>query len=718
MLEQLRVHPASFPEPVDVPRASRTEAFPIKTLFDILRRRRLAVFVCLLGTLALGAAYVVLSPKKYGATATLLIDSRLAQLSQTEASATIVDQAAVESQIELLKSEKILLAVIDKLDLVNDPEFGKRSSDETPTPTPAATELAKRKALAIMSANLWVTRVGRSYLVSVTYNSPDPAKASRIANDVADAYISDQIGAKVQAAKDQNVWLDAQVSEMRSRAALAYRAVQDFKTEHDINPLRDLGVQQDIDRVTAEASRARATTITIRAGLDRKESLLAGPLRKKGSVPDGAVLRSFADAQLDALSARFSEIESKLSTAKVADPQSAADRQSVVTALWSRIESLSQQDRADWIAASAQQQALDNQLADMRLRDTRARLVQERLRELETEAATSRSLYESYLNQLTHAAQQQPVPASDARVISAATTPLVPTTPKTALMIVLAVMGGLVLGLAMTVLLESLDDVVRTRERLEEVTGLHCLGIVPKVRWRDRRRRKGDIFERLQKGFPRLSASGPRSRGADTLRGLQLAASMGGRAGGATVVGVTSAVPGEGKSTIVANLGVSAERAGRRVLLVDCNRRHPSLSDVVRPEATLLAVDGSLHHVVTMGEGLDILPLAGADDIDGAELPDPQVLDALIGEARARYDLIILDLPAILPLSELRSMTHLMDTVVLVTRWGKTTRAQVDRALARLAMPDRLLGAVLNRVTLGTMRRFEGSKSHIYADRA
>ena len=114
------------------------------------------------------------------------------------------------------------------------------------------------------------------------------AKAMRISNAVAEAYISDQVGAKVQTARDQNAWLDAQVVEMRSRASKAYRAVQDFTTAHDINPMRDLGVQQDIARLSADVSRDRAAFVTRRAAMERAQELLAGPLERDGRVPDGS----------------------------------------------------------------------------------------------------------------------------------------------------------------------------------------------------------------------------------------------------------------------------------------------------------------------------------------------------------------------------------------------------------------------------------------------
>ena len=428
------------------PQDSEAGASPLslQSLLDVVRRRWLALALCILGTLALAGIYILITPQKYSATITLLIDSRLAQLSQTDGSAAVVDQAAVESQIELLRSEKIIQSVIEKLNLVSDPELGSTTSNGSAASAaakvpddrggvigtlmgkllpwgrtarePTSPDAPLRRTVAIVTANLYVTRIGRSYLVSVTYNSVDPIKAARIANEVAGAYISDQIGAKIQAAKEQNAWLDAQVNEMRSRAAQTYRAVQDFKGANDINPLRDLGVQSEMDRLASEVSRLRALTISARAEYERTAALVSSPAATSGKMPDVGALRALSDPDVDRLAGRIAGPETGSastgngsrvpgSNEQTAGP---ADRASLISQLWARISQLASAQRTKWQDASTKQQSLEGTLGAMRLRDTRARLIQERLRELETEAATSRSLYESYLNQLTHAAQQQP----------------------------------------------------------------------------------------------------------------------------------------------------------------------------------------------------------------------------------------------------------------------------------------------------------------------
>ena len=717
MLETLRPVQPVYPEVSRGPRIEPASAISLSFLLDALRRRWIVLALAIGLMVVLGTAYALLTPKKYAATASLLIDTRLAQLSQTDAAASVVDQAAVESQIELLRSEKMLTSVINKLDLLQDPEFGSatsQDSDEAPT-TPG---VALRRAIAIMTANLGVSRVGRSYLVSVTYNSPDSIKAARIANAVAAAYIADQIDAKVQAAKDQNAWLEAQVTERRAYAAQTYRNVENFKDTHDINPMRDLDTQQESDRLSSEASRAHAATITARANLDRTQALLT-ELTPKAPLPV-ASLRALQDPGLNALLGGYggampAGADGGTGVPSTAGPADGAGAD-VHNAVRDRLAAIEADQRGTWQTAAAKQQSVDSELGDVRLRDTRSRLIQERLRELETEAASSRSLYESYLNQLTHAAQQQPVPASDTRVISPATVPLYPSSPKKRLIVPLAGIAGAMLGLMSIFAIESLDKVIRTRDRLVAATDLPCLGVIPRVAFR-RLRRSGSPMERLRDGFPLLGAAGPRSKAADALRSLQLAAISSPGTSSAPVLGVTSAVAGEGKTTVALNLAFSAHQAGRRVLLVDANLRDPRLSELVLPDGESTVAEYSLSRAVSVDTGFDILPASPENTIAGAELPDLRLFGAALVEARTRYDLVIVDLPAILPLSELQAVVSWTDLLVLVTRWGSTTSIQIERALERLSEANCLFGAILNAVNIRVMRRYEGSVSHSYADR-
>ena len=732
MLEHLRLNPSNLLKADHSIKPAVSEQPMVKSLFDIVCRRRLLLISCLILALSFDAAYIKLVRAKYAATVTLLIDFRRAQLSQTDVA--IVDQGAVDSQIELLRSEKILLAVVKKLNLVQDPEFNKNILSEAELAAdPSAADLAIRRVIATINDNLSVSRVGKSYLVGVTFKSTDPFKAARIANEVADEYTVDQIDSKVQVTKDENAWLATQVSELRERAGGAYKAVQDFKMGHDINPLRDLDAEKNVLALTAQLAEARGVASGLADRLSRATRLLASSGHSQNQMPEVSVLQAFHDKTLEGLIVSWVQANSQLkNTSDTQDKRPATDQiseriSSLDRDIWDRISVMAQQSRSDWITAYATQQGLENRLAEAKLKASVTLDAEGRLGQLETSAATSRSLYESYLNQLTNAARRQTVPSSDARVISAASVPLLPTWPKRPLLVIISIVCGISLGLAISFALDSFDETVRTRRRLEEMLGLKCLGVIPSVpSWR---RPSGADARGWLVNYDPMGGVDPTSRrgarraknyirAAAALRRLGFLASVSGSPGG--VVGVTSAVAGEGKSTVAVNMALSSVNTGSKVLLIDCNVLHPTLTMSVTQDRDLgrenVGDIFGLSNVVRLESGLEVLPLPPGDGFDRADLPDIRFLRDILHEARAAYDLVIVDLPAILPHSGLVAIAHMLDVIILVTRWGVTRSPQVERAVSSMGISDRLLGFVLNGVDIDAIRRFEGSLHSSYAD--
>ena len=192
----------------------QTLAESVGVVLDFLRRQYRPIAIAVAIAVALGFIYLLTTPPTYTATASLLIDTKNAQLFQRQSTASDmpIDTGMVESQVEILKSETIALAVIDKLHLDQDPEFlnpprglvstllgvvfGLFSSHE-----PASDFVTKRAAVAVFQSRLEIKRVGLTYVISVGFRSPNPDRAAEIANAVANAYIDDQLESTYAAAR-------------------------------------------------------------------------------------------------------------------------------------------------------------------------------------------------------------------------------------------------------------------------------------------------------------------------------------------------------------------------------------------------------------------------------------------------------------------------------------------------------------------------------------
>ena len=197
--------------------------------------------------ITLGFIYLLTAAPSYTATTAMLIDTKKIQLFQQQSMVNDVpiDASSVESQVEILKSENIALAVIKRLHLTEDPEFVRPSggpigallglmtgwfaSDEPPSEF----ELT-RAAVGTFGSRLNIRRVGLTYVILIAFRSFNPDRAAEVANAVAEAYIDDQLEAKYKSARRAGTWLQARLRELREQASTAERTVVAFKNKNEM----------------------------------------------------------------------------------------------------------------------------------------------------------------------------------------------------------------------------------------------------------------------------------------------------------------------------------------------------------------------------------------------------------------------------------------------------------------------------------------------------
>ena len=314
--------------------------------------------------------------------------------------------------------------------------------------------------------------------------------------------------------------------------------------------------------------------------------------------------------------------------------------------------------------------------------------------------------------------QQQSVPMTEARIITRASPPLAKSSPKSLLILTVATMGGLALGLALAVLREISDRMFRTSSQVEAELKTECLALVPKIK------SGGNVPSMptsgpaniptsriipLSAGLCREVINSPLSRFAESIRAVKVATDLGSVAKANKVIGITSSLPNEGKSTIAASLAQLSAHGGARVILVDCDLRHPSLSQELVPNATaglmdVLTESASLEEVIWTDPSskLSFLPVVTKSRLTHtSEILASDAFRRLFDQLRRSYDYVIVDLSPLAPVVDVRSTAHLVDSYVLVIEWGKTKIDVVEHALnAARGVYDNLLGVVLNKVDL------------------
>jgi succinoglycan biosynthesis transport protein ExoP len=280
--------------------------------------------------------------------------------------------------------------------------------------------------------------------------------------------------------------------------------------------------------------------------------------------------------------------------------------------------------------------------------------------------------------------------------------------------------GGTLLGFMIAIGIDLVDRKLRTRKDAEATAGAEFLGYFPAIpgssstrtspfqlEGRSSRGRRHARFDYVKRA--------PFSIAAETIRAVKIAADQSHGGKGSRVIGVVSSVPGEGKSTLAANLAYLVAHSGSSVLLVDGDLRNPTLSRRLSPDAKL-----GLANLLEGSESLESirrndpsLPLDFVPAPSGAEVAHT---NEAIGSARMRtflddalvdYDYVVVDLPPLLPVVDVRVAAHLIDAFLLVIEWGSTPREVVLDALSSVpAVQAKLLGTVLNKARLARLSRY------------
>jgi polysaccharide biosynthesis transport protein len=695
--------------------------------------------------IVVGATIVALTPSRYTAQTDMIIDTKKVTWTQTEMASEnrLVEDASVESEIETTKSEKVATAVIRKLHLDEDPEFigagqGLRRRilslfkfDSGPKPVPSKDEVL-RGVLDGVRGNLLVTRLGRSYIEQIAFTSLDPQKAATIANAFADAYVEDQLQAKFEATRRASVWLEQRIGELRQQASDAYKAVQDFKSDNGIIIGVDgkLASEVELDQLGIALAKARADTSQARAKLDRISRVLEQRSDKESlSIPDPVVTDALSNPVITKLRQQFLDDQNKESewSARYGSDHTAArnlraEMAALQRAIWDEISRIAESYKSELQIAKSQEESIDKRMVEVFQKSATTRQSQVRLRELETAANTYRGIYETFLSRFTQSVQQQSFPSTEARIVTVASPPNGRSSPKLGLTLALAAICGLGLGLMLAFAREQMNRQIHTRAELEKLLGTSCLAVLPAFARNKPALRKLRGATRESSAFRQISEVAPFSATAEALRYIKVAIDL--HPTGGKVIAIVSALPGEGKTTVAAGFAAFMAKSGARTLLIDADLRNPTLTRSLGYNnapglLNLVADKAELEDLVITDSTykFDFLPSSTrTKPTNSSDVLNSPAIKEMLRAAKSNYDYVLVDLPPILPVVDVKAAAHLFEAFVLVVEWGSTSTDEIFKAAnVSPIVSERLLGAVLNKADEAVMRRFEGYSDRGYA---
>ena len=732
----------------------------VNSALGFLRRQYSVIIFTAALAFASSAIYLRVTPPTYTGQVKVLFANPRAQFvpQQSMLAEAPLDGAQLETQIEILKSKAVATSVINQLRLADDPDFKASGRSLSSVwqgirgwfgSAPLDPQFERQDGptdglVAAFDRRLSAVRLGYSTVIEISFSDSNPARAAAIANAIANAYITDQLNAKYEANRTATTWLQDRLKELAQQALTAERGVNAFKSQNNIvaagGKLMD---EQQVAELNSRLVVVRAQTSDALARLNRLENILSSNAADSASIGnlDASGSEALSNPIINSLRQQYleygrreSEWSARFGRDHLAVVNLRTRMRGIRTSILDEVRRLAETSRSDFEVAKERQQEIEKQLALAVSQSRTTNSAELTMRELETSAKGYRSLYESFLQRYMGTVQQESFPIAEARVISSASPPQSKSRPKTGSILALGILGGIALGAALGFLREIMDRVFRTSAQVEATLHLPCLSLVPLLRDIEQRRPLPGAAVQADKEFCQRTISRhagmywaatamPLSRFAESIRSIKLAIDLNPTKTSNKIVGITSALPNEGKSTIAASLAQLIGHAGKRVIIVDCDLRNPSLSANLAPNATAGIIDvlsgaRSLEETVWRDPktNLALLPAAkSAPLFHTSEILSAEQTRKLFDKLRANYDYVIVDLPPLAPIVDVRATTPLIDCFILVVEWGRTKIDVVQHALHTAPnVYETSIGTVLNKTDMRAMKRYDNYHNDYY----
>lgn len=713
----------------------RAHGFETQTLADMfrqwgafLRRRFREVLICMVVGGVLGALLVTRMELLYEGKLLLMVEPPARSPLETEASAAAAIDAFVEGQVYIIQSTQVLSDVVARTDLTSQPFFQSEPKGwlegwiETVLATSPALRAedaalldrldpATAHAVRTLRDTLYVNREGDTGIISIRVIANDPDLAARIANTIGSSFVANREVSQFQQASRVAGWLDERAIELQLQLSQAEDAVASFRIDNNLVS-GEPGITLSEQRLTE----LNSELINTRAALAERRAVYA---RATEVVSSGGTTASLPEMQgseifatLRALLLELERRETALGGPSTTNSRMTAlreERAAIQRQLTDEVQRILDLIANEIETLEVREQLIADALTQAGGETGEASRSSVEMRELERRAAAYGALYERYLNNAGLVDESITYLISGVEVIDPANPPLDPRFPTPNAIIIFLLALGAMVGIGIGYGRESMQPGFMTARQVQRTLGRPVLASIPML---PPKASAWDMVRDL-----------PMSPYAEAVRLLrhELSSRDLGRDSGrdsgrdprgrSPVLLMTSAVPGEGKTSLAAALATSASSAGLNVLLIDADLRRGGTTRLFGAERD----EGLTEVMRTRTYGFDDL-VPGAGELDllpkGAPVTSPTDLFAganlprYLAEARKVYDLIVIDGPPVANMADAPLLARLSDSVAFVVRWKDTPRDVVQEALTRLGGDTGKVGLTLNAVDLDVVAQY------------
>ncbi|OEU80363.1 MAG: hypothetical protein BA865_11555 [Desulfobacterales bacterium S5133MH4] len=550
-----------------------------------------------------------------------------------------------------------------------------------------------------------VSPIRNSRLVDVSFQAKDPVLATRIANTLASAYVDQNLEIKLGAAQDAVRWLHTRIGEERNKVEKAEQALLQYKEEQNIVT----NFTSDVEQVTAQKlAQLNSQVVVAESKRVEAETRYEQAMALEGS-PD--MLDSIPEVLNNELIRQIKTMEVELYKRMSKFSKKYGQRHPRMVAIESELKTLQKRKaqevnrvinslKNEYGVALAREESLKAALEKQKKESLELNKKAVQYSVFQREAESARHMYELLIKRFKETSLTEDMRTGNIRVIDRAEVPEYPVKPRKGLNILLAIIVGLVAGTGLAFFFEYLDNTVKTPDDIKRYFEIPYLGHAPVIEY-DSEAKDGHVPELIAFQAAKSTAS-------EAYRGLRTSLLFSSAEAPPQVILVASAGMGEGKTLTCTNLAITMAQAGSKTLLVDCDMRRPRMHhvwDIGRDQGVSNILVGTtkdnLVPFKTKVANLDVIP-SGPIPPNPSELLGSNHMEQLIKTLRQRYDRIIIDSPPITAVTDATVLARIADGVVLVIRFGDTSRDMVRNGLEQLkGVNATILGAVLNAVDVG-----------------
>lgn len=710
------------------------QGLTLRDYLQILVKRRLTVLTVFLIvfviSLIMGLSKDV---PRYTSSSTILLERNFGASNTGLGTYYYWDPEFLPTQTEIIKSKKVALKVVENLELdvryrdhflsPRQPEesfvaalknsvatflaglFGSEENQQSgPGDAPVQDGAAEKNLIAdTIKASINVQPVKETRVVNILYTDTDPQLAQLITDALVQAYIEENLEIKLGGTKQSLKWMTSKAEEERKKLEEAEGKLQQYMREHNLVTLENrLAIYPEkLSQFSTELSSAESKRKQLESLRNQIESFKASPNALE-SIPffaDNATLQSLRNQILKA-DQLVKELSQKYGPKHPAMIKSVEDRDILIKEKNQEIQRINESVQTSYELASSQEKNLSELLNSTKeeLLDVNERFIQYSI--MKREVDSSRALYEALTSSLKQASVTEESQNINIWIMHDASLPQSPSNQKPRRTLLIGLILALAAGIGVALLVEYLDNTVKTVDDIENKYGLTVLGTVLQAK-------KSESIENI---IPENNQSAI----AENYRMIRSSLLLSSADQPPQLILITSMKAQEGKTSTAVNLARTLAQVTDNVLIIDADMRKPRIHQ-------LLALDnhvglssflsGNVSETIILPTGEDKIRAIPSGPIppNPAELISSQRMKILLKELAKEYSFIIIDSPPLSHLADGMILSTLVDGTVLVTRSGKTTFEEFSAGIKKLQdFKPHILGVILNAIT----PRFSGLQSY------